>query len=68
MEMKKLLAFFIINTFTLFSPLTIKAEDKPQGYENILKIEETEDSPELINGHVYPSWGPVCQCYTYSVI
>jgi len=41
--------------------------DIPSG-QNISKIETSPDSPKLLNGHVYPNWGPVCQRYTYSVI
>ena len=66
--MKKLI--FII--FILFLvPFLALAEDKPMtnegGYVTIPKIKETENSPILINGDVYPFWGPVCQRYTYSV-
>ena len=41
--------------------------DIPSG-QNIPKLPTTPDDPRLINGHVYPNWGPVCQRYTYSVI
>jgi len=58
--------------FILFlAPSLAFAEDKPMtnegGYVTIPKIEETADSPILIDGDVYPFWGPVCQRYTYSV-
>ncbi|MDP2705837.1 MAG: WD40 repeat domain-containing protein, partial [bacterium] len=34
----------------------------------IPKLPKTANDPELLNSNVYPSWGPVCQRYTYSVI
>ena len=62
----------IITLLVLFSiPALVLAEDKPLtnegGYVTIPKIEETADSPILVDGDVYPFWGPVCQRYTYSV-
>jgi WD40 repeat protein len=53
-----------------FSPVKVSAEYKsniPSG-QNIPKLEVTPDDPKLLNGHVYPNWGPICQRYTYSVI
>ena len=41
--------------------------DIPSG-QNIAKLPSTPDDPKLLNGHVYPNWGPICQRYTYSVI
>src|SRR3989338_7171900 len=38
------------------------------GGQIIPKLQKTANDPELIEGHVYPNWGPVCQRYTYSVI
>ena len=52
------------------TPGTLWAEDKldiPSG-QNIPKLPVTPDDPKLMEGHVYPNWGPVCQRYTYSVI
>lgn len=34
----------------------------------IPKLSKTPFDPQLLNGHVYPNWGPPCQRYTYSVI
>jgi len=66
--MKKLIFIMVI---LFFAPFLALAEDKPMtnegGYVTIPKIEETENSPILIEGDVYPFWGPVCQRYTYSV-
>lgn len=62
-----LILFTLIN---LFSPDKLFAEDKsniPSG-QNIPKIENSPGAPNLLNGHVYPNWGPICQRYTYSVI
>ncbi len=61
----------ILNVFSaFFTSSVIFAEyksDVPSG-QNIPKLEVTPNDPRLINGHVYPNWGPVCQRYTYSVI
>ncbi|MDP3997725.1 MAG: WD40 repeat domain-containing protein [bacterium] len=54
----------------LATPNELLAEyksDTPSG-QNIAKLPATPDDPKLLNGHVYPNWGPVCQRYTYSVI
>lgn len=71
---KKFLGFFIflifLNLINFFSPIRLFAEEKsniPSG-QNIPKIEASPESPHLLNGHVYPNWGPICQRYTYSVI
>jgi len=58
-----LLSFFLF----LVTPILVLAEDKPSG-GIIPKLPQTQNDPELFNGHVYPFWGPVCQRYTYSVI
>lgn len=63
-----LLIFCILTS--LFVPGVSFAEyksDIPSG-QNIPKLEVTPNDPKLLNGHVYPNWGPVCQRYTYSVI
>ncbi len=55
---------------SLFTPHKICAEDRsdtPSG-QNIPKLHTTPNDPKLMNGHVYPNWGPICQRYTYSVI
>ena len=69
--MKKLYAFFVfVLLFAFVLPPLIRAEyksDIPSG-QNIPKLPVTADDPKLAGGHVYPSWGPVCQRYTYSVI
>ncbi len=62
------LALCLLATF--FTPAKLIAEDKsysPSG-QNIPKLPSTPDDPKLVNGHVYPNWGPTCQRYTYSVI
>ena len=41
--------------------------DTPSGGV-ISKLPQTPNDPELLNGHVYPEWGSVCQRYTYSVV
>ncbi len=68
---KTLLAFFILSILVSFLiPNKSFAEyksDIPSG-QNISKLEVTPDDPKLVNGHVYPNWGPVCQRYTYSVL
>ena len=54
----------------LFFPGSTRTEVKPviPSGRNIPKLESGPDDPELLNGHVYPNWGPICQRYTYSVI
>lgn len=55
---------------SLFTPNKLSAEyksDLPSG-QNIPKLQTTPNDPKLVNGHVYPNWGPICQRYTYSVI
>lgn len=48
-------------------PGVARAEDLlPAGV--IPKLPKTANDPTLLNGKVYPFWGPVCQRYTYSVI
>jgi len=59
----------IIFGFSTVNP--IFAEDKniqDSGFAGIIpKLQKTSNDPELINNFVYPSWGPVCQRYTYTV-
>ena len=67
-RVSKIFVLFLFIVFLL--PNQIFAEyksDIPSG-QNIPKLQVTSDDPRLINGHVYPNWGPVCQRYTYSVI
>lgn len=65
------LVFIIFWIFVcFFTPNKLLAEyksDIPSG-QNIPKLQITPDDPKLVNGHVYPNWGPICQRYTYSVI
>lgn len=66
---RKVLIKFILILFTFFilSSCTVYAEDLlPAGV--IPKLSKTANDPTLLNGKVYPFWGPVCQRYTYSVI
>ncbi|MFH0948493.1 MAG: WD40 repeat domain-containing protein [Elusimicrobiota bacterium] len=68
--MKKLVLFFVfIFAFCFFNP--VFAEDKniqDSGFAGIIpKLPKTPDDPELVNNFVYPSWGSVCQRYTYTV-
>jgi len=61
-----LLLFLVVFLF----PNQLFAEyksDIPSG-QNIPKLQTTPDDPRLVNGHVYPNWGPICQRYTYSVL
>lgn len=46
---------------------TVYAEDLAPG-RVIPKLPKTANDPMLLNGKVYPFWGPVCQRYTYSVV
>jgi len=45
----------------------IHAEDLAPG-SVIPKLPKTANDPVLLNGKIYPFWGPVCQRYTYSVV
>ena len=68
MKIKTLLIFFLgLIIFFSLSPL-VSAEDKSYSGGMIPKLSQTSNDPELVNGHVYPNWGPPCQRYTYSVI
>lgn len=67
-----LLLFFVL-VFLLGSIVStsVFAEDKNvqnSGFVGIIqKLPKTSNDPELFNNFVYPSWGPVCQRYTYTV-
>lgn len=52
----------------IFFPHSTTAEDKGAPGSMIPKLPKTANDPELFNGNVYPSWGPPCQRYTYSVL
>lgn len=71
--MKRLVFSLLVFIFvaTLF-PVLVLAEDKQINTggsgQMIPKLPTTANDPELLEGHVYPNWGPVCQRYTYSVI
>ncbi|HUV43130.1 MAG TPA: WD40 repeat domain-containing protein [Patescibacteria group bacterium] len=68
--MKKWLPFVFLFLFFFCLASFSLAEEKmnaPSG-GMIPKLATTPNDPELLNGHVYPSWGPVCQRYTYSVV
>lgn len=57
----------ILFVFFVLSSGTAYAEDLlPAGV--IPKLPKTANDPLLLNGKVYPFWGPICQRYTYSVI
>ena len=58
----------VVLSFIFLPASCLEAEDKPPPGRTIPKLEKTPDDPVLINSHVYPMWGPICQRYTYSVI
>ena len=60
-----LVIFFSLATLFCFN--TVRAEDLAPGHV-IPRLPKTANDPMLLNGKVYPFWGPVCQRYTYSVI
>jgi len=67
---KKIIAITVLTAALASCPFLIQAEyksDIPSG-QNITKLPASPDAPKLIGGHVYPSWGPICQRYVYSVI
>ena len=67
----KIINFIIISlavVFSLFAFNSVLAEDKNIPVGIIPKLPKTANDPQLLNGHVYPFWGPPCQRYTYSVI
>ncbi|KKP62063.1 MAG: Serine/threonine protein kinase [Candidatus Roizmanbacteria bacterium GW2011_GWC2_34_23] len=68
MKVRNFIIVSLIIIFSLFSFNSIFAEDKNTPSGMIPKLPKTQNDPQLLEGHVYPSWGPVCQRYTYSVI
>ncbi len=68
MKVRNFIIVSLITIFSLFSFNSIFAEDKNTSAGMIPKLPKTQNDPQLLEGHVYPSWGPVCQRYTYSVI
>lgn len=58
-------SFFIFDHFVLAETKEYSS-DAPG--RTIPKLPKTANDPVLIDGNVYPFWGPVCQRYTYSVI
>ncbi|MDP3994853.1 MAG: WD40 repeat domain-containing protein [bacterium] len=69
--MKRVLTFLLVIVFGFIIINSILAEDKNfqnSGFAGIIpKLSKTNNDPELINNYVYPSWGPICQRYTYTV-
>lgn len=71
MKLKTLfvLGLVLFLSFSLFQ--SASAEDKniqDSGFAGVIpKLPKTSNDPELFNNFVYPSWGPVCQRYTYTV-
>ena len=71
--MKKILLAISLLIFSLFLFSSfVLAETKEYSSDapgrTIPKLPQTPNDPELVDGHVYPMWGPVCQRYTYSVV
>lgn len=76
MVKKKLLSGFLLSFVLVFLlgiaiPTSVFAEDKNiqnSGFAGMIpKLPKTANDPELFNNYVYPSWGPLCQRYTYTV-
>lgn len=72
---KKIIVFISIALLLLLPALSsaevkMDTEQESGTYSTIPKLtaEETKDPPILMEGKVYPFWGPICQRYTYSVI
>ena len=69
--MKKILTLFLVIIFSFSVLSSVLAEDKniqDSGFAGMIpKLPKTLNDPELFNNFVYPSWGPVCQRYTYTV-
>ena len=69
--MKKILTLILIFILGFLPTGSTLAEDKnvqDSGFAGIIpKLPKTPNDPELFNNFVYPSWGPVCQRYTYTV-
>ncbi len=73
LKMKRILILFlvIIFGFSAFNPIFAEDKNTPNSWTTsgtIPKLPKTPNDPELLEGHVYPNWGPPCQRYTYSVI
>ncbi|MEK7155129.1 MAG: WD40 repeat domain-containing protein [Patescibacteria group bacterium] len=58
----------LVLVMILSLPFGVLAEDKNVPSGIIPKLQKTANDPELVEGRVYPFWGPPCQRYTYSVI
>ncbi len=67
MKVRNFIIVSLIIIFSLFSFNSIFAEDKNTPNGMIPKLPKTANDPILINGHVYPNWGPPCQRYVYTV-
>jgi len=69
---KSLFLIFLLSSFLFIFSRLVFAETKEYSSDapgrTIPKLPQTPNDPELIDGNVYPFWGPVCQRYTYSVI
>lgn len=68
MGLKTLPVFILIFivSFGVFHPVSAEDKNIPGGI--IPKLSKTSNDPELLQGRVYPNWGPPCQRYIYSVI
>ncbi len=68
MKIKGIIIFSLALFLSIFTFYSVLAEDKSYSGGMIPKLPKTANDPELLNGHVYPFWGPPCQRYTYSVV
>ena len=68
MRIKSLIILGLVFVVALYFFSSVFAEDKNTPAGMIPKLPKTQNDPQLLEGHVYPSWGPVCKRYTYSVI
>ncbi len=68
MKAKNFIIISLVIIFSLLAFNSVFAEDKSYSGGMIPKLPKTPNDPQLLNGHVYPNWGPPCQRYTYSVI
>lgn len=66
MKNLRALGLVFIFAFCFFKPVFAEDKNIPGGI--IPKLTKTSNDPQLLNGHVYPFWGPPCQRYTYSVM
>src|SRR4030042_628467 len=62
------LLIFSLFLFSSFVLAETKKDCSDAPGRTIPKLPQAPNDPELIDGNVYPFWGPVCQRYTYSVI